>query len=212
MIIRRDNTEKVIQSNKLVVGDVLSITTGEQLICDGILLEGSNVTVDESEINEVSMAIRKDTVGNCILEMDKMIAQGTTEDELLDVPTPILMSGTTIRSGSGKMLVIAVGSNTSKNTENITTATTSVLSSRSTELEETRFEKSMTEITTKFSLYGSIISVLIFLIVLIRILQNEDDNILISIIDAALLFITLLVAVAPDNISRIGKLSLESSI
>uniref|UniRef100_F6WCS9 Calcium-transporting ATPase n=1 Tax=Ornithorhynchus anatinus TaxID=9258 RepID=F6WCS9_ORNAN len=72
----------------LVVGDVVQIGYGDMLPVDGVLLRGHDVKVDESSLTGESELVRKSPRRD-----------------------PMLLSGTFVVEGSGKMLVTAVGLN-----------------------------------------------------------------------------------------------------
>ncbi|XP_076861469.1 plasma membrane calcium-transporting ATPase 1 isoform X2 [Brachyhypopomus gauderio] len=73
---------------EIVVGDVAQIKYGDLLPADGILIQGNDLKIDESSLTGESDHVRK------TLEKD-----------------PMLLSGTHVMEGSGKMLVTAVGVN-----------------------------------------------------------------------------------------------------
>ncbi|GMT24756.1 hypothetical protein PFISCL1PPCAC_16053 [Pristionchus fissidentatus] len=74
--------------NELVTGDVAQIKYGDLLPADGVLIQSNDLKIDESSLTGESDQIRKSP------EHD-----------------PIILSGTHVMEGSGKMLVCAVGVN-----------------------------------------------------------------------------------------------------
>uniref|UniRef100_A0A6J0UWJ9 Calcium-transporting ATPase n=1 Tax=Pogona vitticeps TaxID=103695 RepID=A0A6J0UWJ9_9SAUR len=72
----------------LVVGDVAQIKYGDLLPADGLLLQGHDLKIDESSLTGESNQVKKTL----------------TED-------PMLLSGTHVMEGSGKMVITAVGVN-----------------------------------------------------------------------------------------------------
>ncbi|XP_064155786.1 plasma membrane calcium-transporting ATPase 3 isoform X1 [Anguilla rostrata] len=73
---------------EIVVGDVAQVKYGDLLPADGILIQGNDLKIDESSLTGESDHVRKSA--------DK---------------DPMLLSGTHVMEGSGKMLVTAVGVN-----------------------------------------------------------------------------------------------------
>ncbi|XP_052425947.1 plasma membrane calcium-transporting ATPase 3 isoform X4 [Carassius gibelio] len=73
---------------EIVVGDIAQIKYGDLLPADGILIQGNDLKIDESSLTGESDQVRKS------LEKD-----------------PMLLSGTHVMEGSGRMLVSAVGLN-----------------------------------------------------------------------------------------------------
>uniref|UniRef100_A0A4W6CIH0 Calcium-transporting ATPase n=1 Tax=Lates calcarifer TaxID=8187 RepID=A0A4W6CIH0_LATCA len=73
---------------EIVVGDIAQIKYGDLLPTDGILIQGNDLKIDESSLTGESDQVRKS------LEKD-----------------PMLLSGTHVMEGSGRMVVSAVGLN-----------------------------------------------------------------------------------------------------
>ncbi|XP_054664605.1 plasma membrane calcium-transporting ATPase 3 isoform X6 [Grus americana] len=73
---------------ELVVGDVAQVKYGDLLPADGVLIQGNDLKIDESALTGESDHVRKSA--------DK---------------DPMLLSGTHVMEGSGKMVVTAVGVN-----------------------------------------------------------------------------------------------------
>ncbi|CAD6190771.1 unnamed protein product [Caenorhabditis auriculariae] len=86
-VIRGGQSIQVVV-NELVVGDVAQIKYGDLLPADGVLIQSNDLKIDESSLTGESDQIRKSP------ETD-----------------PIILSGTHVMEGSGKMLVTAVGVN-----------------------------------------------------------------------------------------------------
>ncbi|XP_068818836.1 plasma membrane calcium-transporting ATPase 3 isoform X12 [Capricornis sumatraensis] len=72
----------------LVVGDIAQVKYGDLLPADGVLIQGNDLKIDESSLTGESDHVRKST--------DK---------------DPMLLSGTHVMEGSGRMVVTAVGVN-----------------------------------------------------------------------------------------------------
>uniref|UniRef100_A0A8C8LNN8 Calcium-transporting ATPase n=1 Tax=Oncorhynchus tshawytscha TaxID=74940 RepID=A0A8C8LNN8_ONCTS len=72
----------------IVVGDIAQIKYGDLLPADGVLIQGNDLKIDESSLTGESDHVKKDA--------DK---------------DPMLLSGTHVMEGSGRMLVTAVGVN-----------------------------------------------------------------------------------------------------
>nr|AAK11272.1 PMCA1bx [Aquarana catesbeiana] len=72
----------------IVVGDIAQIKYGDLLPADGVLIQGNDLKIDESSLTGESDQVKKN------LEKD-----------------PLLLSGTHVMEGSGKMVVTAIGVN-----------------------------------------------------------------------------------------------------
>jgi P-type E1-E2 ATPase len=77
-----------------LVGDIVEVETGEILSVDGILIEGSEISVDESSLTGET------------IEIKKRVPQTYQESEGAN---PFLISSSKIMSGTGIMIVAAVG-------------------------------------------------------------------------------------------------------
>ncbi|XP_042351770.1 plasma membrane calcium-transporting ATPase 1-like [Plectropomus leopardus] len=77
-----------IKVSEIVVGDIAQVKYGDLLPADGILIQASDLKIDESSLTGESDHVKK------TIEKD-----------------PMLLSGTHVMEGSGKMLVTAVGVN-----------------------------------------------------------------------------------------------------
>ncbi|MCJ8734334.1 hypothetical protein PDJAM_G00234200 [Pangasius djambal] len=73
---------------EIVVGDIAQVKYGDLLPADGVLIQGNDLKIDESSLTGESDHVRK--------ALDK---------------DPMLLSGTHVMEGSGRMLVTAVGLN-----------------------------------------------------------------------------------------------------
>lgn len=98
-VIREGQTVTVKQS-EIVVGDLILLESGDKVVADGRLIDGNSLSVDESALTGESNAVNKNH--NLVL---------STVTPLADRKN-CLFSGTFVTSGSGKMLVTAVGDNT----------------------------------------------------------------------------------------------------
>ncbi|RLU20100.1 hypothetical protein DMN91_006706 [Ooceraea biroi] len=84
----RQGEVKQISVSDIVVGDICQIKYGDLLPADGILIQSNDLKVDESSLTGESDHVKK--------------------GEMFD---PMVLSGTHVMEGSGKMLVTAVGVN-----------------------------------------------------------------------------------------------------
>jgi Ca2+-transporting ATPase len=84
----RDGKEITIESTELVVGDIMILETGAEMMCDGLLVQGSDLRTNESPITGEPDLIEK--------SVDKDV---------------FVVSGTSIEEGTGVILVCAVGMN-----------------------------------------------------------------------------------------------------
>ncbi|XP_061470215.1 plasma membrane calcium-transporting ATPase 3 isoform X9 [Rhineura floridana] len=84
----RNGQQVQIPVAELVVGDIAQIKYGDLLPADGVLIQGNDLKIDESSLTGESDHVRK--------SVDK---------------DPMLLSGTHVMEGSGRMVITAVGVN-----------------------------------------------------------------------------------------------------
>ncbi|MFJ8013497.1 cation-translocating P-type ATPase [Streptomyces sp. NPDC096339] len=98
--VRRDGTEAEIPADRLVVGDIVLITAGDQVAADGRIVEASALQIDESALTGESVPAAKDA--------------GTLPGPL---PAPgdrtcMAFMNTPVTHGSGVLVVTATGAAT----------------------------------------------------------------------------------------------------
>jgi len=84
----RNNMMTQVQVGDIVVGDIISVKYGDLLPADGLVMQSNDLKVDESSLTGESDQVNK----------------GVSVD-------PMVLSGTHVMEGSGKVLVTAVGVN-----------------------------------------------------------------------------------------------------
>ncbi|XP_049848363.1 uncharacterized protein LOC126314429 isoform X2 [Schistocerca gregaria] len=85
--VRRNGIEEMLETFKIVVGDVVLLEAGDQAPGDGLYIGGCNLSMDESSMTGENEPVKKDEE-RCFL-----------------------MSGTHVADGIGEMLVLATGEN-----------------------------------------------------------------------------------------------------
>ncbi len=96
----RDGRAVTIDSDELVVGDIIHLTQGSKIQADCLILETSYACVSEALLTGEPDLIRKDSVN-----------ENNVNDE--QAPDPFLLQGTTLDEGEVKRaIVLAVGENT----------------------------------------------------------------------------------------------------
>nr|XP_018902399.1 PREDICTED: plasma membrane calcium-transporting ATPase 2-like [Bemisia tabaci] len=86
-VVRNDSAQQ-IPVEEILVGDVCLLKAGDRIPADGVLIQGTHLTIDESAMTGISDSVKK--------------------DERRDV---FLLSGTHVMNGIGRMVVTGVGVN-----------------------------------------------------------------------------------------------------
>jgi P-type E1-E2 ATPase len=71
VICRRSGKEDPIQYDNIVVGDIIKIKAGMNIPVDGILIEGSGVTVSEAAMTGESDELKKENIEMCKQRRDE---------------------------------------------------------------------------------------------------------------------------------------------
>lgn len=103
--VMRDGEIQHINTDDLVVGDVVCIESGEAIYADGFLIDG-RVSVDNSVLNGESKECKKHVIPDFVYVEKENITGNDYVDE------NSLFAGATIVDGQGKMIVTKVGINT----------------------------------------------------------------------------------------------------
>jgi P-type Ca2+ transporter type 2C len=95
IVVKRDGKAISVRVKDLVVGDLVELNAGDKIPADGLLVDGSDVTCNESSLTGEPEDIKKGHNGHN--------DGGETASDLF------LLSGTSVSTGFGLMLVTAVG-------------------------------------------------------------------------------------------------------
>lgn len=101
-LVFRDHEIKRIPGREVVVGDILVLSEGDRVPADCIIVESSNLNVDESILTGESFAVRKGETKNF-----KTVMQAPGGEN-----TFFVYSGTLVISGRAIAIVKSIGSNT----------------------------------------------------------------------------------------------------
>ena len=140
----RDGKQKEVRQEKVVVGDIITLSAGSVVPADLYLIESKDLFINQSAFTGESIAVEKKAIRN------------EKEEEIVSMPNICLM-GTNVISGSGLGIIIKTGLNTfigemsKKSNSNKTTSLTP-------------FEEGMNKISTLLIRYMFIISVSVFII------------------------------------------------
>ncbi|MBO5926538.1 MAG: calcium-translocating P-type ATPase, PMCA-type, partial [Clostridia bacterium] len=97
--VTRNGSITILPQNQVVVGDIVHLESGDKIVADGRLISSINLEVDESLLTGESKEIRKDS--------SVILSEKTPLAERINM----VYSGTFVTSGSGVMVVTAVGDN-----------------------------------------------------------------------------------------------------
>lgn len=203
-VMRNEKIEHV-NTDDIVVGDLVIIQSGEAIYADGYLVEG-NVKVDNSVLNGESEPCKKSAWD----KEDSPIAFGGQRkaDSSDYTNSYALFSGTTVTDGEGKMIVTNVGINT-VNGQTISTID---------EIEETKtsLEIQLEDLAGQISKFGYIgASIIVVALIITNIIHYGGIaeyfgmgwiGILKNVLTIAVTALTIIVAAVPEGLPLIINL------
>jgi Ca2+-transporting ATPase len=95
--ITRGDKVVTVDSQELVVGDIIDIPTGDAIPADCVVISSNDLSVSEANLTGEPEPIRK---------------EGVSSSNYEDNPNPFLMQTTLVETGTCKAIVVAVGMNT----------------------------------------------------------------------------------------------------
>lgn len=153
VLVIRSGCDRQISVYDVVVGDVMHLEAGDVVAVDGVLIQGSNLQVDESSLSGESELVHK-------IPADRLEHHRDLEAD------PFILSGTTVARGVGRYLVTAVGPNSSYGR---------VLMSLRSDVEETPLQAKLGRFGKQLITFGAIAGTIFFFILLIRWLVNIEE-------------------------------------
>ena len=159
----RNGQHEEIHQDFVHVGDIILVNYGMKIPVDGICLQANQLKADESAMTGESDHMVKDSVENCIkrMEEDEMEKRTTknTAHGAHELPSPLLMSGTSISEGDGMMLACVVGESS---------AIGIIRKTLEAEDQETPLQKKLDTIATDIGKMGTSVAVFVVHILLAR--------------------------------------------
>jgi len=102
-----------LNPDALQVGDVVHLKTGDVVPVDGLCVKSNQINTNEAAMTGESDERRKEPLEVCKELHEKFLAENGGKkidpNEAHTLPSPIILSGTSVENGSGIMLVTVVG-------------------------------------------------------------------------------------------------------
>lgn len=110
--VMRDDTERDLHRDFILVGDIIKIKDGMDIPVDGVMVQGSCMA-DESAMTGESDHLPKEILDKCYQRRDEHEADSGGKDRTAhDVPSCVMLSGTSVATGEGWFCCIVVGDDT----------------------------------------------------------------------------------------------------
>ena len=97
--VRRNDVFKTVDSEELVVGDLIHLEQGDTVPADCVIVECQELACNESSLTG---------------EPEPMLKEALCQENFRHNPCPFLLQGSLVETGSGKAVVLAVGDNTNQ--------------------------------------------------------------------------------------------------
>jgi Ca2+ transporting ATPase len=184
---------------------------------DGILLEGFSVQVDESSLTGESKPMNKASFSECMAKYDAWIRNNPGKVmSSHQLPSPVILAGTKVINGTGKMIIINVGKHSAIGSIN------EIIESG--EAEMTPLQMKLELIARDISFFGLGSAVILFVVLIIRwIIENSINggsgwnnkpavDHVNYVLQAFLMGITVLVVAIPEGLPLAVMLTLAFSV
>ena len=109
-ILRNGQLMIDVTFEETMVGDVIILKSGMEAPADCILLEGFSVEMDESSATGESKGMKKIPPAECVAKRDSLLSKNIKLKHH-DCPSSIILAGTKVLNGNGKVIAINVGRN-----------------------------------------------------------------------------------------------------
>jgi Ca2+ transporting ATPase len=133
-----------IDTTELVVGDLITIATGDAIPADCILVRAHDMTVSESQLTGEPMGKPKEVLNS---------------DNFESNPSPFLVQGSLVETGSGAAIVCAVGNRTAQGKAGL---------AMNMEEDSTPLQNKLDTIANTIGKFGTYVAVLTFIAITIR--------------------------------------------
>ena len=182
----RNGEKTIIDYNKVVVGDILFCEAGDKMVADGLIIECGDLEVDESSLSgESKLQKKKRYTGN------KFVSEN------------MLYSGSYLKSGYAKVLVLAVGKNAQIG--KIATGLSQA------ETVTAPLSQKLNELSKKISIFGLVAAALTFALSLLRLYTTGTLNFE-GVKNAFIQAVILIVAAVPEGLPATVAIALALSV
>lgn len=111
--IRNGEETHDLKLSEVLVGDVIKLESGNEIPGDGVILTGFSISIDESSMTGETKPMRKEPLDKCLAKKDELERKGVEKLKHNDIPSIVVMAGTKVLTGTGTLLIINVGKNSS---------------------------------------------------------------------------------------------------
>ena len=188
---------KTVDSEDLVVGDLIELEQGDTIPADCLIVECQDMATNESVLTG---------------EPEAMLKEAMTNENYRHNPCPFLLQGSLVENGTGKAVVLAVGDNTNQGKAGL---------SMNIEEEQTPLQNKLDTIANQIGKLGFAVAILVFIIVCVRTMllifwEQErsltDNQNIADVLNAFILGITIVVVAIPEGLPLAVTIGLAFSV
>jgi len=161
IVVIRGGNEQVISIFDLLVGDILTLQTGDIIAADAVLIQGQ-CECDESALTGESNTIHKFPIERALQKYNEDFPNNDVDIGTKGVPDPYLISGSKLLSGIGKAMVTAVGPNSIHGR---------TMQALKIEPEVTPLQARLNDLAEGITKYGLLAALILFFVVFCRFLS-----------------------------------------
>ena len=187
----RDGAIKSVNTEELVVGDIIVLESGDAVPADARILESNSLKVEESALTGESVPVEK---------ISEPLATANGETLPLNDHKNMVYTGSTVSYGRGQAVVVATGMDTQMGNIAKFIAKTSD--------EKTPLQKKLTQLGKTLSFVVIAICVFIFVFSLVKTRNLSTENIL----DVFMISVSLAVAAIPSGLAAVVTIQLAIGV
>ena len=213
--ILRDGKWALLHPEEILVGDIISLDTGCVIPADGILIKANALQVTEAALTGENDLVQKETLEVCKKHRRHLLKAMKDNPDLKenkhDIPSPIVISGTSVAQGTGVFVAIAIGENSKE-------GRLAGLSEQ--EDEATPLENKLEDVAEKISLVGLLAGVIALVALFLRFFirlgmgtfpwQGKDS--ITELIGYFLIAFTVVAVAIPEGLPLAVTISLAYSV
>lgn len=187
----RDGAIKSVNTNELVVGDVIAFESGDAIPADARIIESSSLKIEESALTGESVPVEK---------ISEKITTKNDENLPLNDHKNMVYTGSTVSYGRGQAVVVATGMDTQM-------GDIAKFISKTTD-EKTPLQKKLTQLGKTLSFVVIAICVFIFIFSLVKTRNLTTENVL----DVFMISVSLAVAAIPSGLAAVVTIQLAIGV
>ncbi|OEH76738.1 putative Ca2+-ATPase [Cyclospora cayetanensis] len=209
----RDGCPTQVSVFDLVLGDLLQFEAGDELPADCVVLSCRGLRIDESSLTGESEMIKKDTYEDCVAQLEEGDSRSPRSMQHHFVSSPVVLSGTTVNSGSGTAIVVAIGPHSQSG---------QLFQKLSFDTEATPLQLKLNALAGDIGNFGLLCSIVAFCVLVLEywviyaLTESDQRPLLASIVGSHVHFfvtaITVLVVAVPEGLPLAVTISLAYSI